>query len=139
VTQAVDDAAGKERLRHEMHCNHDDAVHAEEDQVCEHEQHDAGVGVIAVEMAFEPVIGRATPVGAQQLRVAGGGAVQLGSLEQHAAQPEHYRAMRIARPVGVGVVAAVHRHPVFGDRTGTEPQPEAEHVSQGRMEDQSAM
>ncbi len=62
VAEAVDDAAGEERLRGEVHGDHDDAGHAEQQQVRQHEQHQAGVGMCAVEAPLEPVIGRAAPV-----------------------------------------------------------------------------
>src|SRR4029077_15201262 len=41
--------------------------------------------------------------------------------------------------VGVGMVTAVYRNPFPGDRPGTEPQPEAEHVAQGGMQDQATV
>src|SRR6185437_14989066 len=76
---------------------------------------------------------------ADGVRVARRGTVQLEALEQHAAHAVHRRAVRVERLVSVCMVAAVHRHPLLGDRPGAEPQPEAERVAQGGMQDEAAM
>jgi hypothetical protein len=81
LVAVVDDAAGKERLGHQVHGNHDDAVDPEEQQVRQNEQHDSGVGVAAVEMALEPVVRCSATVGAQQLRIIGRGPIELRAFE----------------------------------------------------------
>jgi len=103
------------------------------------EQTDAGIRMRAVEMAFEPVIGRSAAIGLEQLRIAGGVPIELGAFEQHAAQPEQHRTVWIARLVSVRMVRAMHGHPFARDRARAEPQPEAKHVSQQRMQDEAAV
>ena len=139
VPEPVDDAAGKERLRHEVHGDHHDARNAEQQQVRGDEHHDAVMRVCAVEAPFEPVLRRTAPVVLQRLGIVRRDVVQLIALEQHAPQSKHHRTVRIARLIGVRMVAAVDRDPLLGDRSGAEPQPEAEHVPERGVQDEAAV
>ena len=139
VAEPVDDAAGKKRLRHQMHGDHHDARNTEQQQVRGDERHDAKVRIAAVETPFEPVLRRAAPVVLQRLRIVRRDAVQFIALEQHAPQSKHHGTVGVAGLIGVRMVAAVDRDPFLGDCPGAEPQPEAEQVPQRRVQDESAV
>ena len=139
VAQTVDHSTGEERLRNQVHGHHDNRRHPEQNHVRQDKQPHAEIAMAAVEVALDPVIRSAAPVILEDLRVPARRGVKLIALQDHALQPEDDRAVRIALLIGVRVMAAVHRHPFFRDRSGAEPQPEAERMSQQRMQEQTAV
>ncbi len=73
-------------------------------------------------------------VAGQGLGVRGGLAVDLRAAEQYLANAQHLRAMRVFRGLALGVVFAMHRHPLGGDHAGGQPQPETEEMGDRRVQ-----
>ncbi len=97
-------------------------------QVDDQRQADALPAEAGVEVALEPVVGRAVAVALDRLAV-----VRFLDVEEHAG-PEHpvdaqdLRAVRVVGGFALGVVLAVDRCPLLGDHAGGQPQPEAEEM-----------
>jgi len=102
-------------------------------------QHDAQVGMTAVEIALDPVVRRPLTVVPDNGGISSGGTVELVALEDHTPQAEDQGTMGIANLVGVGVMPSMHGHPLFRDDPRAVPQPETEQVTQHRVEGQTTM
>jgi len=94
-----------------------------------HPQHRA-----AIDIALEPVVGRAVAIALQRVLVHGLGAVQLRTFPHHLADAARLRAMRVFLGFALGVVLAVDRRPLPGHHAGGQPQPEAEKVAGNRVQ-----
>jgi hypothetical protein len=128
MSQSVHHAAGEERLRAQVDSDHDDSRDSEQDQGRGRKQHDPEIREAAVEVALDPVVRRALAIILQNGRVLRGDVVELVAFEEDAFHAEDDRAMRIAKLVGVDVMAPVNGNPFFRDRTGAVPEPESEQV-----------
>jgi hypothetical protein len=93
----------------------------------------------AVEMALDPVVGRAVAELPERLGVLGLFAVQLRALAHHGIQPARLRAVGIVLGFALGVVLAVDGHPLLGDHARAQPQPEPEEMRGHRPQVQRTM
>jgi len=75
----------------------------------------------AVDVALDPVVGRAMAVFFQRLDHLGLGAIQLGALPEDFFDPARLRAVRVFGGFAFGVVLAVDGDPLLGDHARGEP------------------
>ena len=139
VADTIDDACGKERYPHHLHRPDGNADGAEQDGVYHQHRADADAIMYAVDMVFQPVVGRAVTVVFQCFFIRAFDAVQLRALQQQFANAEDLRAVRIFNRFAFRVVLAVNRGPGFGGHARAGPQPEAKEMADHRMQIQRAM
>ena len=128
VAKAVDHARREHRHRAELKGDHRDPRDAEQHEIDDHEQDDAGVSMRHVDVSFQPVVGRAPAVLLHGLGLPGLCLVQFGALPDHLVETEQLRAVRIAFLLAVRVVLAVHRDPFLRRGARVHPEPEAAKV-----------
>ena len=139
VADAVDHAGGQERNPHHLHCPHGNADGAKQDKV--HHQHGADADAVmrAVDVFFQPVVGRAVAVVFQRIGFCAFVTIQFRALDQHLGDTENLRAVRIVNSFAFRMVLAVYGRPGLGGHTRRAPQPEAEKMTDDRMQIQRAM
>ena len=135
VPEAVDHAGRPEGNPGNLRDPHQDAWHgAEQNDVDDQHQDDAGLLARPVNMPLQPVIRCAVAVAAQGFLVACFLDVEKNAAPQHPVDSQHLRAVRIFRSLALGVMLAMHCRPFPGSHAGGQPQPETEEVRwQGRQ------
>ena len=93
----------------------------------------------AVEVALDPVVGRAVAVALERLAVLRFLAIELGAFQHDLADAVDLRAVRIVDGLALRVVLAMDRGPLLGHHAGGEPQPETEEMAGDRMQVERAM
>jgi len=111
VTETVDHTGGPERNPDHLHGPHGEAERAEQRQVDQQHQHDAGIGKTRIEVALDPVVRAVLAIDAQGFLVLRLLHVQLGALAHDRAQPLVYRAVRVVGGLAFGVVLAMDGSP----------------------------
>ena len=140
MSDAVDHAACKERLRRKVDGDHHDRGHAKEQEQRDDKKRDPGGGPPAIEVALQPIIRRAAPVVLQDMRIVRRGACRARSPRGAPCfSPNTTGLCGSPGYIGVGVVAAVHRDPLARHGSGAEPEPEPEKMSQDRMQHEAAV
>ena len=134
MADAVDDARGEHGNGQHLDGEDGDTDDAEQHQVNDGQHHHAHIGEAGEHVALHPVVRGAPAVLLQRLGLGGLGAVQFRALEQDLFKAQHLRAVRVLLGLAFSVVLAMHRDPLAGDDTGSEPQPEAEKHPHGRMQ-----
>ena len=134
VADAVDDAGGGDRDPQHLDRPDRQADDAEQRQVQDQHQADTLPAVARVQVALDPVVGRAVAELGHGLLVLRLGPVQLGAAPQHGLDAAGLRAVRVVHGLALGVVLAVDGHPLLGDHAGAQPQPEAEEVRRDRAQ-----
>jgi hypothetical protein len=97
-------------------------------------QADAFPRIAAVEIALDPVVGRAAPELLERLRVLRFGPIELGASPEHRVDPARLRAVRVVGSLDFRVVLAVDRDPLLRHHAGREPEPEPEEMADRRMQ-----
>jgi hypothetical protein len=90
--------------------------------------------VLGVQVALEPVVGRALAITLDRCGFGGFGDVEKHAAPQHPVDAVHLRAVRVFRGLALGVVLAMHRHPLARAHAGGQPEPEAEEVARDGMQ-----
>lgn len=106
-----------------------------------HHQHDADAEAVVagIEMALDPVVGRAVAVLVQHILALGVDAVELGALQEHLLDAMGDRAVGVFHGFHRGVVLAMDGGPFAGVHAGGQPQPQAEEMRHHRMQVDGAM
>src|SRR6185295_7926517 len=94
---------------------------------------------LRVDIALEPVVGRAMAVAYDRLPIAALPDVQEHSAPQNTMDAQHLRAVRILRGLALGMMLAMDRDPLFRHHARRQPQPEPEEMTHGRMQLERAM
>ena len=110
---------------------------AEQQEVGQQRDTDAGKTILAVEVSLDPVVGSASPIGLERLALHCFGAIQADAGEEHAPDTVDLRAMRILRRFAACVVLAVDGHPLAGHHAGRQPEPESEEMADDRVQRQT--
>ena len=139
VADAVDHAGRPEGDPGDLHDEDQASQDAEEHEVDERREHQAAEHVLRVDVALEPVVGRAVAEALERLGIGGLLAVEEHPAPQHAVDAVDLRAVRILRRLDARMVLAVHRHPFARLHAGGEPEPQAEEVADRRMQLERAM
>ena len=139
MRRTIDDAGGHHRRPHHLHRPHSQPGNAKQCQVDQQHDHNAHDGKPAVQIAFDPVIGRTVTKTRHGFLVDSLLAVQLVALQQHRFDAVNVRAVRIVGLLALGVVLAVDRCPLLSDLASGQPQPKAEKMCGNRMQVQRAM
>ena len=139
MAQAVDDAGRRERHQRHLQRPDGDARQAEQRGVDEEQGDDPAVAQAGIDMALDPIVGRALAVLLQQLGILRGFLVQLDAAPQHGVDAGEARAVRILGGLAAGVVLAVDRHPLLGHHRGGQPVPEAQEVAHDRVQVHAAV
>jgi hypothetical protein len=139
VADAIDEARGPERDPHHLQGPDRRTDDAEQRDADQQHQGRPPIRVRTVDVVLDPVIGRAAAVLLHVLLRLAGVAVQRDAVPEHLLDAVDHRAVRIFLGLDLGVVLAMHRHPLTGDHPGGQPTPETEEVRQHRMEIHAAM
>lgn len=135
VADAVDD-----RVQENVEAGLEDIGHpARERPQQEKEEQDAERGAqdaVAKDPPVQPVVSDVGRKAGERLRVAGFAQVIESVAEQDAAQAFQLGAMGVALLVGVAVVLAMHRHPLFGDESREQPHLQSHEKGGGGMQHQ---
>jgi hypothetical protein len=140
MAEAVDDAGRPERNPDHLDApDQHSRPDAEAEDVYQQHDHDADLLARRVDVPFHPVVRRAVAVAFHGFLVARLLHVEEHAAPQHAVDAQLLRAVRIFRPLALGVVLAVDRRPFLGHHAGGQPQPEAEEVAGKRMQVERAV
>jgi len=93
----------------------------------------------AVDMALQPVVGRAVAVFLQRFGDLGLGAIEFGAFPENLLEAACLRAMGIIRRFAFGVVLAMDGDPFLGDHAAGQPQPEAKEMADDGVQINGAM
>jgi len=91
-------------------------------------------GMPGVDVALQPVVRRAVTVTLDRLSIANTDAIKLGALEQQGANAVYLRTVGIFLGLDLGVMLAMHRHPLPCHLAGGEPQPQTEEMRDDWMQ-----
>ena len=139
VAEAVDDTGGPERDPRHLQRPDRDADHAEQAKADQRQQGRPRGRPARVEMAFDPVVGRADAVGRQVARIRGCLLVKIHAAPQDRTDAVHLRAVRVLGGLAFRVMLAVHGDPLPGHHARRQPAPETEDMRDGRMEIDAAV
>ena len=134
VAGAIDDAGRHDRCPGHLQRPDRQTGSTKQRQVDDQHQAHALPGEARVEIAFDPVLGRAVAIAGHGFQVLGLGPVQLGALQQHGLDTVHMRTVRVIRLLALGVVLAVDGGPFLGHLAGAQPQPETEKMRCNQMQ-----
>lgn len=134
VAEAIDDAGSEKRNPNHLHGPQRKSDGADENQIDDEHDDDAGTWVPPVKMAFEPVVMGAPTVFLQRLRIRGFDPVEFRTGEQDLSEAPDLWAMGVFRSLALSVVLAVDCHPDPGFHSGGQPKPEAEKLAHHRMQ-----
>ena len=93
--------------------------------------------MFGVQIALQPVIGRAVAELLDRFRILGFAAIQLSAFAHDFAQATRLRAVRVVNRFTLGVVLAVNGNPFLSHHARTQPQPETEEMGRYRPQIQS--
>jgi hypothetical protein len=93
----------------------------------------------AIDVVFDPVVGRAATVLLHVLLGVAGFAVQRYAVPKHLLDAVDHRAVRVVDRFDLGVMLAMHGHPLTRHHAGADPAPEAEEVRQRRVKIHAAV
>ena len=113
MTNPVDHTCRKQRHRRHLDGNHDHAGNAEHQQHRDNENRDSEIRMTIVELVLEPVIGTATRIFFQRLRIGRVLLVKLGAFQQNLLEAKHDRAVRIFCGLALGMVFTMNGNPFF--------------------------
>ena len=139
VANAIDDAGRRHGNPGHLNGPHGQPGRTEQRQIKKHHQADTLPAKTRIDIALEPVIGRAVAVAEQGFPVFGLGAVQLGALPEHGLDATRLRTVRVIHGFTLGVVLAVHRHPLLGHLASSQPKPETEEMRRNGVQFHGAM
>ena len=140
MADAVDDAGGPERNPGDLHREDDHARYdAEQRNVDQSHDGQAGQRVTRIDVALHPVIGCAMAVALERILLERFLDVQEHAAPEHAIDAELLRAVRVFRCFAFGVMLAVHGRPFLRDHARGHPQPQPEEVARNRMQLQRTM
>ena len=139
VADAVDDAGRHDRDPRHLHRPDRRAERAEQHEIDGEHQADALPRIARVEVALDPVVGRALAVPVERVLVLRLGTVELGAAEEHLANAARLRAVRVLGGLALRVMLAVDRGPLLRHHPGREPEPEPEEVGDRGVQVERAM
>jgi hypothetical protein len=139
VRKTVDHTSCPERNPHHLHGPDGQTDNAEQRDVQHHHQAHAEDRVLGVDVAFHPVVRRAVTELAHRFFILGFGTVQFRAFEQHLPDAARLRTVRIFFGLALGVVLTMDRGPLAGQHASGHPQPEAEKMTDDRMQLQRAV
>ena len=134
MANTVDDAGGHHRNPQHLHRPDRQADRTEHSQV--YGQHHANTfpAEPGVEIAFDPVVGRAATVLGNRLRDLRFDAIELNAGQQQRLDATGLRAVRVFLGLAFGMVFAVDRHKFLGHHARGQPKPEPEEMFRDRMQ-----
>ena len=134
MRRAIHDARRHHRCPGHLHRPHGQTGGAKQDQINHQHQAHTLPGEAAVQIALQPVIGRAMAITRHGFLVRGLFAVQLITLQQHGFDAVDMRTVRVFGLLAFGMVLAVNGGPLFGDLARGQPQPESEKMRGHRVQ-----
>ena len=134
MANAIDDAGGSHRNPDHLHSPHSQTGSAEQCQVDDHHHAHSLPAVAGVEIALNPVAGRAMAKLGHGFLVFAFCTIEFCALPENFFDAVRLWAVRVFDGFALGVVFAVDRHPLFGHLAGTEPEPEAEEMRRQRVQ-----
>src|SRR5690606_21199468 len=115
MAETIDDAGRGDRDPEHLDAEDDQSGDPEQEQVEREGDPDSQAGMTRIEIALAPVVRGAAAEALDGIAVGGLRPVEFGALEQHLAEPEYFRAVRIAVVLAPGVVLAMNRRPFLRD------------------------
>lgn len=95
---------------------------------------DAEETVRRIELALEPVVGRADALLVEHVSVLRGGRIKLTAAQQHGCDATGLRTVRVLERLAGCVVLSVHRNPFARHDAGAEPEPAPGKMCRQRMQ-----
>src|SRR6185369_5618800 len=121
VADAVDHTGGGDRDPDHLHGPNDQPGNAEHGDVQDQHQAHALPAEAGVQVALDPVVGRAVTELGQRFPIAGFRTVELGAAPQDGFDAARLRAVRVVHGLALGVVLAVNGDPLLGDHARAQP------------------
>ena len=134
VAHAIDDAGRMKRYPGHLHRPNCAADWPKQDQVRGKHQPHALPAKCGIDVAFDPVVGRAVAIFIHRFLFPGLDTVKLCALRNHFLDTVNLRAVRVFLGLAFGVMLAMDGHPFLGHLAGCKPQPETKEVARDRVQ-----